>query len=72
MVRKKTNYEIVIGIKLPRNRSITTSLSKLLGIEKIYRGNGYIIVEVDDDILPQITKLLRKSLRDLELSDVTY
>jgi len=70
-VKKKT-YEIIVGIKLPRNRSITTSLSKLLGIEKIYRGNGYIIVEVDDDVLPQITKLLKKSLRDLELSDTTY
>jgi len=71
VVKKKT-YEIIVGIKLPRNRSITTSLSKLLGIEKIYRGNGYIIVEVDDDVLPQITKLLKKSLRDLELSDTTY
>ena len=69
---KKKTYEIIVGIKLPRNRSITTSLSKLLGIEKIYRGNGYIIVEVDDDVLPQITKLLKKSLRDLELSDTTY
>ena len=74
MRRKHSKYEIVVGIKLPRNRSVTTSLSKLIGVDRIYRSkNGYLIIEVDEEILPQATRLVRKLLRDLDLdvSDFT-
>jgi hypothetical protein len=46
----------------------------LIGVDRIYRSkNGYLIIEVDEEILPQATKLVRKLLRDLDLdvSDFT-
>jgi len=69
MVRKSKKFEVVVGIKIPRSRSLQISLSKFLGSNKVYRSNGYIIIEVDDEVLPQITKVVKKLLYSSDIDE---
>jgi len=70
---RRRRYEIVVGVKLPRERNLAISLAKRLGSDRIYfSNNGSMIIEVDEEILRNYSRLISKILKNLEKISIEF